>query len=206
MSLIVFDLDGVLVDEYLPELAKLVNKRKEVEEITRQGIEGKIDWKSGLKERIGLLKELSIEDAKRVARKMEYYNGVVDTFKRLKERNHTLAVITGGFDVFKERLKEDLGIDFVIANKFITDNGHISDVEIIVDDQKEKKLIKLLDDLKIDKQDAIMVGDGTNDIGIFKRAGYAIGINPKDEIKPFINNEIKDIRELIPIVDKLNKM
>jgi phosphoserine phosphatase len=29
MSLIVFDLDGVLLDEYLPELAKSVNKEKE---------------------------------------------------------------------------------------------------------------------------------------------------------------------------------
>ena len=30
-SLIVFDLDGVLLDEYLPELAKLVDKEKEVD-------------------------------------------------------------------------------------------------------------------------------------------------------------------------------
>jgi len=204
MSLIVFDLDGVIVDEYLPELAKLVKKEKEVAEITLLGMKGKIDFKEGLKKRISLLKGLSIEVAKEVAMKMEYYDGVVETFKKLKEKKHTLAVITGCFDVFEERLKEDLGIDFVIANKFIVNNGHISDVDIIVDEHKEKHLEKLLDNIKIDKEYVIMVGDGTNDIGIFKSAGYAVGLNPKDEIKPFINSEIKSIKEIVPIVNKLN--
>jgi len=88
MGLIVFDLDGVLVNEYLPELAKLVDKEKEVNEITQQGVMEEIDWKDGLRKRIALLEGLSVKDAKKVAKKMEYNEGVVETFKQLKNNGH----------------------------------------------------------------------------------------------------------------------
>ncbi len=203
MNLIVFDLDGVLLDEYLPELAKLVNKENEVNEITQQGIRQEIDWKKGLRNRIDLLKGLRIEDAKRIAEGMEYHDGVVETLRQLKNYGHTLAVISGGFDVFEERLSRDLKIDFIIANKFIVEHGQINGVRIIVDEHKEKNLKKLQNILKLDIDDVIVVGDGTNDIGIFKSADYAIGLNPKDEIKPFINQEIRDIREIISIIKNI---
>jgi len=203
MSLIVFDLDGVLLDEYLPELAKLVNKENEVNEITQQGIRQEIDWKEGLRNRIDLLKGLHIEDAKKIAEGMEYHDGVVETLRQLKKFGHTLAVISGGFDVFEERLSRDLEIDFIMANKFIVEHGQINGVKIIVDEHKEKNLRKLQDILKLDIEDVIVVGDGTNDIGILKCADYAIGLNPKDEIKPFINQEIRDIREIVTIIKNI---
>jgi len=202
-SLIVFDLDGVLLDEYLPELAKLVNKEKEVDEITQQGIRQEIDWKEGLRKRITLLKGLPIEDAKKIAEGMEYYDGVVETLRQLKKYGHKLAVISGGFDVFEERLRKELKIDFIITNKFIVEHGQINGVKIIVDEHKEKNLKKLQDILKLDLGDVIFVGDGTNDIGIFKSADYAIGLNPKNEIKPFINQEIRNIREIVPIIKNI---
>jgi phosphoserine phosphatase len=203
MSLIVFDLDGVLLDEYLPELAKLVNKENEVNEITQQGIRQEIDWKEGLRNRIDLLKGLHIEDAKKIAEGMEYHDGVVETLRQLKKCGHTLAVISGGFDVFEERLSRDLEVDFIIANKFIVEHGQINGVKIIVDEHKEKNLKKLQGILKLDMENVIVVGDGTNDIGIFKSADYAIGLNPKDEIKPFINQEIRDIREIVSIIKNI---
>lgn len=203
MSLIVFDLDGVLLDEYLPELAKLVNKENEVNKITQQGIRQEIDWKEGLRNRIDLLKGLHIEDAMKIAESMEYHDGVVETLRQLKKCGHTLAVISGGFDVFEERLSRDLKIDFIITNKFIVEHGQINGVKIIVDEHKEKNLKNLQDILKLDIEDVIVVGDGTNDIGIFKSADYAIGLNPKDEIKPFINQEIRDIREIVSIIKNI---
>ncbi|WP_455279384.1 phosphoserine phosphatase SerB [[Eubacterium] cellulosolvens] len=203
MSLIVFDLDGVLLNEYLPELAKLVNKEKEVDEITQQGIRQEIDWKEGLRKRIALLKGLHIEDAKKIAESMEYHDGVLETLRQLKKYGHKLAVISGGFDVFEERLRRELEIDFIITNKFIVEHGKINGVKIIVDEHKEKNLKKLREILKLDLGDVIFVGDGTNDIGIFQSADYAIGLNPKDEVKSFINKEIRDIREMVPIIKNI---
>ena len=55
--LAIFDVEGVLLDaEFLPILAEKINKQDEIWAITRQGIEGKINWEEGLKRRIELLR------------------------------------------------------------------------------------------------------------------------------------------------------
>jgi phosphoserine phosphatase len=134
---------------------------------------------------------------------MKYHDGVIETLRQLKQYGHKLAVISGGFDVFEERLRRELKIDFIITNKFIVEHGQINGVKIIVDEHKEKNLKKLQNFLKLDVNDVIFVGDGTNDIGIIKSAGYAIGLNPQDKIKPFINQEIRTIREIVPIIKNI---
>jgi phosphoserine phosphatase len=60
--LAIFDVEGVLYDaEYLPILAEKLNKEKEIWEITKQGIQGKINWEEGLKRRVELLRGLDYE-------------------------------------------------------------------------------------------------------------------------------------------------
>ena len=55
--LAIFDTEGVLIDgEFLPELAKIVGKEKEIWEITKKGINGEIEWEKGLIDRIKELK------------------------------------------------------------------------------------------------------------------------------------------------------
>ena len=57
--LAIFDVEGVLYDaEYLPILAEKVNKEDEIWEITKQGIQGKINWEEGLRTRVSALKGL----------------------------------------------------------------------------------------------------------------------------------------------------
>ena len=66
--LAIFDVEGVLYDaEYLPVLAEKLNKEKEIWEITKQGIQGKIDWEEGLKRRVELLRGLDYETCVEVA-------------------------------------------------------------------------------------------------------------------------------------------
>ena len=48
--------------EFLPELAKLVGKEKEVSEITLKGIRGEIDWAEGLRQRVELVKGVTYEE------------------------------------------------------------------------------------------------------------------------------------------------
>ena len=57
--LVIFDVEGVLLDEeYLPILAEKLNKEDEIWEITKQGIQGKINWEDGLRTRVAALKGL----------------------------------------------------------------------------------------------------------------------------------------------------
>lgn len=59
LLLVIFDVEGVLYDEeYLPILAEKLNKEDEIWEITKQGIQGKINWEEGLRTRVAALKGL----------------------------------------------------------------------------------------------------------------------------------------------------
>ncbi len=65
--LAIFDVEGVLYDaEYLPILAEKLNKEDEIWEITKQGIQGVINWEDGLRTRVAALKGLDILHAKKL--------------------------------------------------------------------------------------------------------------------------------------------
>ena len=74
--LAIFDVEGVLYDaEYLPVLAEKLNKENEIWEITKQGIQGKIDWEEGLKRRVELLRGLDYETCVEVANSLPVMTG-----------------------------------------------------------------------------------------------------------------------------------
>ena len=65
--LIIFDVEGVLYDEeYLPILAEKLNKEDEIWAITKQGIQGKINWEEGLRTRVAALKGLDEKYARKL--------------------------------------------------------------------------------------------------------------------------------------------
>ena len=71
--LAIFDTEGVLVDgEFMPHVARLSDKEKEVSEITNQGITGEIDWVTGLHKRIEFLKGISYDDCCSIANESNY--------------------------------------------------------------------------------------------------------------------------------------
>ena len=64
--LVIFDVEGVLYDEeYLPILAEKLNKQDEIWAITKQGIQGKINWEEGLRTRVAALKGLDEKTCKK---------------------------------------------------------------------------------------------------------------------------------------------
>jgi len=66
--LVIFDVEGVLYDaEYLPILAEKLGKENEIWEITKQGIQGVINWEEGLRTRVNALKGLDYETCQEVA-------------------------------------------------------------------------------------------------------------------------------------------
>jgi len=59
--LIVFDMDSTIVDaEIIDELAKAAGVEKEVKEITKKAMEGKLDYKQALIERVKLLSRIKV--------------------------------------------------------------------------------------------------------------------------------------------------
>ena len=202
MKFVIVDMEGVLVDgEYLPRLAKLVKREKKVEEITLEGIRGKIKWEDGLKKRIELLRGINYKDALKVADKMPLTKNAKEFCKKIKEMGFKIVMITGGFTLVSDRIKKELGLDYVIANEMVFNDSKLSGVKINVVD-KAKGFKDFFGD--VDKKNVVAIVDGANDLDLFKIAGLKIAFNAQPIVKKTADLTVdgKDMKKLIPIIEK----
>jgi len=207
--LAIFDVEGVLFDaEYLPILAEKVNKEKEIWEITKQGIQGVINWEDGLKKRIELLKGLSYETCKEIADELPIMTGAKEACSALKAAGWKLMAVTGGFTIMTERLQKELDLDHVYSNELIFKDGTLDGVKINVDSDKAKSASIKIQEWDEKKEDIVVVVDGANDIKLFDICGLGIAYRAQDIVKDLATTtlEEKDLSKLIDIVNSHFKL
>ncbi len=207
--LAIFDVEGVLFDaEYLPILAVKVNKEKEIWEITKQGIQGVINWEEGLKKRVELLKGLSYEICKKVADELPIMTGAKETCDALKAAGWKLMAVTGGFTIMTERLQKELDLDHVYSNELIFKDGKLDGVKINVDSDKAKSANIKIQEWGEKKEDIVVVVDGANDIKLFDICGLGIAYRAQDIVKDLATTtlEEKDLSKLIDIINSHFKL
>lgn len=203
--LIIFDVEGVLYDaEYLPMLAKIVNKEKEITEITMKGLRGEIPWEKGLLLRIEALKGIRYEEAIKVANQMPLMKGAKETCKILKEAGWKLIAVSGGFSIVTNRLKEELQIDEVYSNELIFNDNFLHGVKLNVTSDKAAAVMPTIKKLNLKKEEIVAVIDGANDLTLFDIAGLKIAFNAFDIVKKKADVviDIKDLRLIIPAIEK----
>ena len=203
--LAIFDVEGVLYDgEYLPILAKKVNKEKEIWDITKQGIQGLINWEGGLKNRVNLLKGLSIDTCQEVANELPIMNGAKEACKSLKNAGWKVMAVSGGFTIMTDRLKTELGLDFVFSNELIFKDGVLDDVKINVDSDKAKSARIKIQEWNQKKEETVVIVDGANDMKLFDICGLGIAFRAQDFIKELATEIIdeKDLSKIIPIINR----
>jgi len=200
----IFDIESVLLDaEFLPLLAERVGKEKFVHEITLKGIRGEIKWEDGLRQRIDALKGIKREVADEVADSMPYMKGAREVCRELKRRGHVLIGVTGGFTIFADRVKNELGLDYLFANQLTFNDGELAGIEPLkVKSNSVDGLEKLLVKLKVKKDDIVTVVDGANDVKLFRYASIKIAFNAQPIVKE-LSNVIVDEKDLTKILEHL---
>lgn len=172
-KLIAFDLEGVLVkEEFLVELARAAGKEGEVKRITEEGLKGKIKWDDGLKKRVGLIKGLEYETVEKVAKNFTLNESCVEVLRDAKRSGFKTAIISGGFRIFAEEIAKELGIDFLISNDFVFEEGKIAGYRLFVNSNKGYWLRKFAEECKAEF--TIAIGDGENDIDMLKASDFGI--------------------------------
>jgi phosphoserine phosphatase len=91
---------------------------------------------------------------------------------------YTLCLITGSMDLYAQTIARKLGIKHWYANTTLrwNDQGELVDMDYELR-QTERKLEHFAEfcmNQKLKPQDCIVVGDGENDIGLFKLSGKGI--------------------------------
>jgi len=203
--LAIFDVEGVLLDaEFLPILAEKINKQDEIWEITRQGIEGKINWENGLKKRIDLLRGIDYQTCKEVSDSLKTMTGAKAACRALKAAGWKLMAISGGFTIMTDRLKDELDLDYVFSNELLFKDGKLDGVTIDVDSDKAKSAIIKIREWKEEKENIVVVVDGANDIKLFDICGLGVAFRAQDMVKEraTVTLEEKDLSKLIGLINK----
>ncbi len=207
--LVIFDVEGVLYDaEYLPILAEKLGKENEIWEITKQGIQGVIDWEEGLRTRVDALKGLDYETCQEVANALPIMTGAKEACRVLKAAGWKLMAVSGGFTIMTDRLKKELGLDYVFSNELVFKDGKLDDVKIIVDSDKAKSAIIKISEWDEDKENITCVVDGANDVKLFDVCGLGIAYRAQDVVKDLATTtlEEKDLSKILDIINKHYKM
>ncbi len=207
--LAIFDVEGVLYDaEYLPILAERVNKEKEIWEITKKGIQGKIDWEKGLIERVRLLRGLDYETCVQVANSLPIMTGAKEACNALKNAGWKLLAVSGGFTMITDRLKDELGLDFVYSNELVFKDDKLDGVIVNVNADKAKTVITKILEWDEKKEDITVVVDGANDVKLFEISGLGIAFRAQDLVKDLatVTLDEKDLSKIVGLINNHYKL
>ena len=192
--LIVFDMDSTLVDaEIIDELAKEAGVDKEVSELTERAMRGEISFKEALEERVKLLQGLPVEVLEKIYSRIRLTEGAKELVRSLKEAGYKVAVVSGGFSYFTDRLKEELGLDYAFGNELEIKDGRLTGrIKGRIIDAKEKARIveEIARKEGISPENIVAVGDGANDRLMIEKAGLGIAFNAKDVLKEIADGSI----------------
>ncbi len=207
--LVIFDVEGVLYDEeYLPILSEKLNKEDEIWKITKQGIQGKINWEEGLRTRVAALKGLDKKICQEVADSLPIMTGAKEACRVLKAAGWKLMAISGGFTLMMDRLQKELDLDYVYSNELIFKDGKLDGVKISVDSDKSKSAKMKIVEWGEKREDIVCVVDGANDVKLFDICGLNIAYRAQDLVKDLatIILEEKDLSKILDIINQHFKL
>ncbi|WP_432255268.1 phosphoserine phosphatase SerB [Limimaricola sp. AA108-03] len=183
-KMLLADMDSTMIQqECIDELAAEAGVGERVAEITKRAMNGELDFKGALIERVGLLKDL---DEAVIARVLEsritHMPGGRELIATMKAHGGHAALVSGGFTAFTEVVAEALGFHEHRANTLLATGGKLTgDVArpILGREAKVQALHEITARLGITPDDVIAVGDGANDLGMLGLAGTGVALHAK---------------------------
>lgn len=190
-KLLISDMDSTIINqECIDEIADKVGLKDQVSKITERAMNGELDFKDALRERVGLLAGLPESELVNVYENhITLMNGAKELVQTMKKNGATCILVSGGFTFFTSRVAKAVGFDEQSANILEITNGKLTGkvIEPILDSSaKVASLDKSVAKLNIGFDDAIAVGDGANDLPMLKKAGMGVAYHAK----PVVNEQV----------------
>jgi len=183
-KLLVADMDSTIVgQECIDELADFAGLKREIAEITERAMQGKLDFKSALRERVAMLSGLDEDAINRCVKERVIPNpGAATLIRTMRVGGAYCMLVTGGFVSFADPIAKLLGFNSIRANRLLFDgrqlNGSVEDP--IVDARaKLDALIEVRGELGIPPGQVMAIGDGANDRLMIQEAGLGVAYRAK---------------------------
>jgi phosphoserine phosphatase len=186
-KLLLADMDSTIVhEESLDELAAYVGLKDHIAAITARAMNGELDFKAAVRERVGLLKDLSTSAIDETLARLTLMEGAKTLVATMRAHGAYAALVSGGFTPFTKAVAALVGFQENHGNELEIVDGRLTGrvVEPIRDkDDKLKTLQRLVDARGIALADAVTVGDGANDLPMLLAAGLGIAYHARPNVR-----------------------
>jgi phosphoserine phosphatase len=194
--LLVADMDSTIIgQECIDELADYVGLKDKVARITERAMQGEIDFRGALRERVRLLAGLDERELKRCLKERVHLTSGAETLvQTMRAGGASCLLVSGGFLSFAEPVAKTVGFDRVKANRLVFAGGKLSGEvgDPIVDTMaKREALIEARDELNLANSDVMAIGDGANDKLMIEEAGLGIAFKAKPALAEAADAELK---------------
>ena len=206
-GLLVMDVDSTLIiEEGIDLLGEEAGVGAQVAAITERAMRGELGFEVALRERVALLKGLPEEICARIAERIHFTPGAEDLVKELHKRGYKVGLVSGGFHETVDRLAEQLGVDYVKANRLEIKQGLLTGQvlgEIVTRDTKLAMLNAWAAENNLELNQTIAMGDGVNDLPMIQAAGMGIAFMAKPIVREQAPYQIQE-RNLYRVIDLLD--
>ena len=191
-KLLISDMDSTMIEqECIDELADCVGMKPHIAAITERAMNGELDFKAALRERVGLLGGLAEEALQSTYEtRITLMPGAKKLIATMKRHGAYTVLVSGGFTFFTGRVRDAIGFDADDANRLEIVDGKLTGkvIEPILD--KESKLASLHHYAKLKQlstEEVLAIGDGANDLPMLLAAGLGVAYHAKPTVRAQAN-------------------
>jgi phosphoserine phosphatase len=202
-ALLLADMDSTMVQgETLDELAGFAGIGEKIAAITKRAMNGELDFKAALRERVAMLKGLDLAALEQTWQQVRLTPGGRELVATMRAKGALTALISGGFSFFTSKVAAQLGFDLHRSNTLLDDGATLTGQvgEPILDrDSKLRALHELAAQRGVKLHATLAVGDGANDLDMLRAAGLGVAFRAK----PVVAREVRarvdhaDLRALL---------
>ena len=182
-QLLLADMDSTIVtSETLDEIAAYAGLKEQIAEITRRSMNGELDFRQALIERVGMLGGLDASALERTWEATAITPGAEALVATMRAHGAHCALVSGGFTYFTGRVADRLGFHAHYSNTLLVAEGKLTGkvAEPILDrDAKLATLKRLAAEHGLPLSAALTVGDGANDLAMLQAAGLGVAWRAK---------------------------
>jgi phosphoserine phosphatase len=187
-KLVAMDMDSTLITiECIDEIADMQGLKPQVAAITEAAMRGELEFSESLKRRVALLEGLDAAALERVYNeRLAISLGGEAMLSAVKAAGLKTLLVSGGFTFFTERLQQRLSLDYTHANVLEIVDGKLTGRVTggIVDATEKKRTVeRVCAELGISPSQAIVMGDGANDLQMMSVAGLSVAFRAKPVVR-----------------------
>lgn len=202
-KLLLADMDSTIVtSETLDEIAAYAGLKERIAEITRRSMNGELDFRAALIERVGMLAGLPVSALERTWEATALTSGAQALVRTMRANGAHCALVSGGFTFFTGRVADLVGFHAHYSNTLEIADGRLTGKvgEPILDrDAKLATLKRLAAEHGLALEAALTVGDGANDLAMIQAAGLGVAFRAKPVVAAAARAKVDhaDLRALL---------